>query len=112
MKNFNSTSKAINACFNNSYQHSLENMQTSIMHKIVTQTEQGRNLVDFKANVKSVTAPVIVDTITGDDGEESYVLENGNTFPKEKYDALWFPSRGKMNLHSKFKGNPIGSKKY
>lgn len=45
---------------------------------------------------KENVAPVIVDTIEGDDGVVSYVLENGNTIPKDRYDSLWLPQKGKI----------------
>jgi len=55
-----------------------------------------RQSIDFKADKASQTAPVIVETITDDDGTEMYVLENGNLFPKLRYDALWFPVKTKI----------------
>lgn len=73
------------------------------MRKIVA---NGRS-VDFRADVKTYNKPAIVDTITNDEGIEVYVLENGNTFPKEKYDAIWNPVKGvvKKSLTEKLTSN-------
>jgi hypothetical protein len=66
--------------------------------------------VDYKAEKKSYTAPVVVDEILSDDGEELYVLENGNTIPKLRYDSMWkvpknkiLPKNYRVDLNSKFK---------
>jgi ABC-type branched-subunit amino acid transport system ATPase component len=45
---------------------------------------------------KTTTAPVIVEEFTNDNAEQCYILENGNTVLKEKYDAMWKPQKGKI----------------
>lgn len=50
---------------------------------------KGKGTSDFRAEVKSQTAPVVNDQFTDDEGVEQYILENGNTIPKIRYDAMW-----------------------
>lgn len=66
--------------------------------------------VDYKAEKKAYTAPLVVDEILSDDGEELYVLESGNTIPKLRYDSMWnipknkiLPKNHRVDLNSKFK---------
>jgi hypothetical protein len=73
------------------------------MTKITTQTAYGNN-VEFKANVKSYTPPLVIDTFMDDDGNENYLLANGNTSLADRYNALWNPKKGVVNNDKKYKG--------
>ena len=66
---------------------------------------------NFHAQVKTYLPPVIVDQFQDDEGRETYVLANGNTSLKEKYDQIWLPTKGKCNFDKSYKGeNPDGTK--
>ena len=62
--------------------------------------------VDFKANVKCNTAPIIIEVFLDDTGEETYILANGNTQPKISYDNLWGGLKGKV-LPKNTKGESV-----
>jgi len=57
--------------------------------------------VNFHAEVKAYTAPKVVDSFNDDKGEENYILENGNTIPATRYNAIWNPVKGVINLKGK-----------
>lgn len=68
---------------------------------------------DFKPQKKSYTAPKVEEQFTDDDGEVIYVLENGNTIPKIKYDQMWNVPKGAMIHDKKWKGdNPDRTKEW
>lgn len=68
------------------------------------------NLI-FHAEVKSYLPPVIVDQFQDDEGEENYILANGNTCLKDRYDQLWLPTKGKCNFDKKYKGENLDTRK-
>ncbi len=63
--------------------------------------------VDYRATVKSNTAPDILDSYINDDGELVYVLANGNEALSVKYDAIWNPPKSAIKPYSKGE-NPNG----
>lgn len=63
---------------------------------------------NFHANVKTYLPPVIVDQFCDDAGELQYALSNGNTIPASRYNSLWLPVKGVVNM--KGKGNRIDGK--
>ena len=65
--------------------------------------------VDFKADVKFKTAPVIIDEFMDDVGEVTYILENGNTQTKMLYENLWGKPKGKV-LPKHTKGEHIDTR--
>jgi hypothetical protein len=79
------------------------------MTKITTHTPQGNN-VEFKASVKCYTAPVVIDTFMDDEGNENYLLANGNTSLADRYNALWNPKKGIVNNNIKYKGENNNSR--
>jgi len=64
--------------------------------------------VHFMPTVPTYKAPAIAETIVNDEGDEVYILENGNTSLKSRYDAIWNPIAGKVNM--KGRGETIESK--
>lgn len=50
---------------------------------------RNRGIDDFKAKRAAHYAPIVIDTIMDDEGNLQHILENGNTIPKDRYDALW-----------------------
>lgn len=78
----------------------------------MTKTNVNRNL-HFNISVPTYLPPKIEETIIGDDGEEIYILANGNTSLKSRYDAMWLPTKGKINTDKKYKGeNPDKTKEH
>lgn len=70
---------------------------------------KGDHIVVYRPQVKMYLPPII----TGEkevDGVVHYKLANGNTMPKDKYDSLWNPPKGKI-LPKRYKGaNPDKTK--
>ncbi len=66
----------------------------------MTKTTTNGN-VNFHANVKSYLPPLIVDHFIDDNGEKNYVLANGNTTLESKYNSLWMPVKGIVNMKGK-----------
>lgn len=64
--------------------------------------------INFHASVKTYIQPLILDQYIDDDGELQYVLDNNRTTPASKYNALWLPIKGTVNM--KGKGDNIGNK--
>ena len=82
---------------------------------IITHTNVGspKLAVGYKANVKSNTAPEVAEQFIDDEGEVQYILSNGNTQPKLKYDAIWNPKKGIVNTNKMYKGeNPDRTKEW
>ena len=52
--------------------------------------------VEYKANVPFHTAPKIESVFTDDEGNDNYILLNGNTTLVEKYNALWGMPKGQI----------------
>lgn len=57
--------------------------------------------VVFKPHVRTYHQPKVVDEYMDDDGENHYVLDNGNTQLKRLYDSLWHPIKSVINWKSK-----------
>ncbi len=57
--------------------------------------------VVFIAKVKTYHQPKVVDEYMDDDGENHYILDNGNTQLKRLYDSLWHPIKSVINWKSK-----------
>jgi len=49
--------------------------------------------------------------VHGDDGEITYVLEGNKTILKDRYDAMWNPPKGVVNMKARDK-NPDGTKNW
>ena len=64
--------------------------------------------VRFFPTVPTYTAPKIAHDFVDDDGELNYALENGNTTLASRYNAIWNPCKGIVNM--KGRGNTIESK--
>jgi len=58
-------------------------------------------ITTFHPNCKCYSAPVIKDQFIDDEGDLTYVLENGNTVLADRYNSLWHPVRGKIDWHTK-----------
>lgn len=66
------------------------------------------NGITFIPKVPTYTPPVIVDQFCDDDGELNYVLANGHTSLASRYNSIWHPAKGIVNM--KGKDEPIGNK--
>ena len=47
------------------------------------------------------TPPLIEHEFVDDNGELNYALKNGNTTLADKYNAIWHPTRSKVNWKAK-----------
>lgn len=76
--------------------------------KIITSSAFGgkSNNTDFKANVKSYTAPKILESFVDDAGEIVHILENGNTQTDSLYMKMWGTPKGKIKPKG-YKGNSL-----
>ena len=70
--------------------------------------EKKNGSVNFHASVPTYKPPVIVDQFCDDDGEINYVLANGHTSLASRYNSIWHPAKGIVNM--KGKDEPIGNK--
>lgn len=66
----------------------------------MTVTTNGQ-AVNYHANVKTYHKPTVVETYMDDDGDEVYILSNGNTQLSVLYNNLWNPAKTKINWKSK-----------
>lgn len=64
---------------------------TSKHYAINRTTFGGVTTVDFKPNVKNKTktAPVIIESYVGDDGNIMHILENGNEISEVNFNHHW-----------------------
>jgi hypothetical protein len=66
------------------------------MHK----TTSNGNTV-FHPSVKTYLPPTIKDEFVSDEGERTFILSNGNTINADKYNAVWNPPKGIVNMKGK-----------
>lgn len=64
--------------------------------------------VNFHATVPTYLPPVISDQFVDDYGELQFILANGNTIPANRYNSMWHPIKGIVNM--KCKGDRIDGK--
>lgn len=72
------------------------------------QTIKSHGNVTFHASVKTYLPPIIVDQFFDDNDELNYVLANNRTTLASRYNSLWHPTPGKINMQGK--GEAIGNK--
>jgi len=63
---------------------------------------------NFHASVPTYHQPKVIDKYMDDEGEEVLVLDNGRTSLASKYNQLWNPHKGVIDMKSK--GEPINGK--
>lgn len=62
--------------------------------------------VQFKAEKKSYSAPVILSEFINEDNELTYELDNGNTITASNYKKMWLPTKKEI-MPANYKGeNP------
>ena len=66
----------------------------------MTKTKENGNLI-FHATVKTYLPPIIAHDFIDDDGELNYALSNGNTTLASRYNAVWNPPKGIVNMKAK-----------
>ncbi|MES2382424.1 MAG: hypothetical protein V4538_15360 [Bacteroidota bacterium] len=59
------------------------------------------NTVTFHPTVRTYQMPKIMEEMIGDDGELHYILDNGNTSLASRYNSLWLPTKGVVNMAAK-----------
>jgi len=80
------------------------------MIKTTFQCGNSKN-TDFRPQVKTNTAPIIIDTYIDDDtGDTWYNLDNGNSISQVKYDAVWNVKKGIIKPVG-FKGNNLDTRR-
>lgn len=64
--------------------------------------------IEYKANKPAHTAPQIIESFVGDDGEVNHILDNGRTTSDLAYCAMWGSQHKAIpNFDKKFKGSGI-----
>lgn len=66
--------------------------------------------VDYIADRKTNTAPIVVESFTDDELVEWYILENGNHILADRYNAMWNMAKGKVITDPKWKGGTLVKK--
>lgn len=64
--------------------------------KKVIHEDNNHHSVEYKAERKANSAPVISESYTNDEGEVMLILANGNEMSDTAYKAMWEPVRSKI----------------
>jgi hypothetical protein len=69
--------------------------------KTLSNTGGASHNVDYKTNKKANTAPVIIESFIGDDGEVRHILDNGRETLDTAYVNMWGAKKGIVNWRGK-----------
>lgn len=74
------------------------------MKKTSTHFSGNSPIVDFHAEVKTHTAPEIVESYIADNGDMIHILKSGNELSENNYLKHWGEPKQKINMKAKPKG--------